>query len=203
VGYLALCAVVVGVNLLPAFGPPTWTILVYARLRWHYDPVALVALGVLSSTIGRAALAVACRRLAPHVSARYRANLSALRDRLVARRRGAVALAGLFLVSPLPSAQLFCAAGLLELRLAPLLGAFALGRLVTYSLYVATATVVSAHFNNVLANVWGQPWWIAVEVALLAGLVVVPLVPWGRLRAPFAPTAPPSAEVPGDDRPER
>ena len=43
--YLALFLLVLGVNLLPAFGPPTWSLLVYARLRWHLDPVALVLLG--------------------------------------------------------------------------------------------------------------------------------------------------------------
>src|SRR5438270_12149060 len=32
-GYLALAGVVFGANLLPAFGPPTWAILVYFRLE--------------------------------------------------------------------------------------------------------------------------------------------------------------------------
>ncbi|MCW2691467.1 MAG: hypothetical protein JWM67_71, partial [Mycobacterium sp.] len=35
VGYLVLLAVVFGVNLLPAFGPPTWAVLVFFRLDQH------------------------------------------------------------------------------------------------------------------------------------------------------------------------
>ena len=31
--YLALFAIVFGINLLPAFGPPTWAVLVFTR---HY-----------------------------------------------------------------------------------------------------------------------------------------------------------------------
>jgi hypothetical protein len=33
--YLALAGVVFGVNLLPAFGPPTWSLLVFFRLQSH------------------------------------------------------------------------------------------------------------------------------------------------------------------------
>ena len=45
--YLTLVLIVVAVNLLPAFGPPTWTILVVARLDWHLNPIALVVLGAV------------------------------------------------------------------------------------------------------------------------------------------------------------
>jgi hypothetical protein len=35
--YLVLFAIVFGVNLLPAFGPPTWTLLVFARITGSSD----------------------------------------------------------------------------------------------------------------------------------------------------------------------
>ena len=41
--FLAIAAVVFGVNLLPAFGPPTWAVLVFFRLHDHANPVLLVA----------------------------------------------------------------------------------------------------------------------------------------------------------------
>ncbi len=40
--YLIVAAVVLGVNLLPAFGPPTWAILVFYRLNMHLPVVGLV-----------------------------------------------------------------------------------------------------------------------------------------------------------------
>jgi hypothetical protein len=33
--YLAGAGIVWGVNLLPAFGPPTWAVLVLPKLHWH------------------------------------------------------------------------------------------------------------------------------------------------------------------------
>ena len=46
---LVLGPLVSGVNLLLALGPPTWSLLVYARLRWHLDPVLLVVLGAFAA----------------------------------------------------------------------------------------------------------------------------------------------------------
>ena len=45
--YVFLFLIVLGVNLLPAFGPPTWTLLVFARLNLNMSPVALVVLGAI------------------------------------------------------------------------------------------------------------------------------------------------------------
>lgn len=67
------------------------------------------------------------------------ANLKAARTLLVGDRRRAAAGLGLFALSPLPSAQLFVAAGLLRVRLVPLTLAFFSGRLISYSLYVGGA----------------------------------------------------------------
>ncbi|MGC8499374.1 MAG: hypothetical protein ACP5OV_07775 [Acidimicrobiales bacterium] len=185
--YLVLVGIVVGVNLLPAFGPPTWAVLVSARLRWHLNPVALIGLGALSATLGRYVLATATRRLRGIVSSRSRANLATLAGRLTRRRGVRAGFVTLFVISPLPSAQLFSAAGPLDLSLVPLSVGFLAGRLVTYALYVTTTVVIESQVRGVLANVWGEPWWIALQALLLAGVVVLPAIPWG----PSAPPVPP------------
>lgn len=176
--YLLLGLLIFAVNLLPAFGPPTWSLLVYARIRWHLDPVLLVGLGAFCAASGRLLLGLGFRALRLRFPARYRANLQNLENRLVQRRTEAVALAALFVVSPLPSAQLFCAAGLLDLRITLLALAFFVGRVATYSLYVATAVIVDQELGAALSNVWGEPWWIALQVFLVLALALLPMVPW-------------------------
>ena len=42
---LAVAGVVLGINLLPAFGPPTWVALVFFRLHEHVALVPLVVVG--------------------------------------------------------------------------------------------------------------------------------------------------------------
>jgi len=182
VGYLVLFLLVLAVNLLPAFGPPTWSLLVYARLRWHLEPVALVLLGASAAASGRFVLASGTRIVRFRFSEKYRANLADLQQRLTLRRKGVIALAVLFVISPLPSAQLFCAAGLLDLRLVVLTASFFVGRLVTYSLYVTTAVIVDKQLGSVLTDLWGAPWWIALQVVMLVMLATLPMVPWGGLK---------------------
>ena len=178
--YLALFAIVFGINLLPAFGPPTWAVLVFARLHWHLNPVALVVLGAVAAMGGRYLLARGARHFKGRMPGRMKDNLEAARTLIERKRVGAVALFGLFVVSPLPSAQLFLAAGLLDLPLGLLTLAFFLGRLVSYSIYVSVATLADKQLGNVLGQLFGSPWSIALQVGLLVAVCLLPLVNWRR-----------------------
>jgi membrane protein YqaA with SNARE-associated domain len=180
VKYLALFAIVFGVNLLPAFGPPTWSVLVFTRLHWHLNPVALVLLGAVAAMSGRYLLARGARHFKGRVPSRMRDNLEDARTLLERKRVGAIALFVVFVVSPLPSAQLFLAAGLLDLPLGLLTLAFFLGRLVSYSIYVSVATLADKQLGNVVGQIFGSPWSIALQVVLLVGVCLLPLVKWRR-----------------------
>jgi membrane protein YqaA with SNARE-associated domain len=176
--YVALFLIVLGVNLLPAFGPPTWTILVFARLNWQMNPVALVVLGAIAAASGRYLLALGARRFRGHLSQKRRENLAAASDALLHRRGSVIATLAFFAISPLPSAQLFVAAGLLEMDLIPLTLAFLAGRLVSYSLYLSAASLAERHFGDVLGRIFGSPWSIAVQLILLAAVSVLPFINW-------------------------
>jgi hypothetical protein len=51
-GPLLLAGVVFGVNLLPAFGPPTWAVLVFFGLQSDLTAIPLVPIGALAATSG-------------------------------------------------------------------------------------------------------------------------------------------------------
>ena len=129
--YLVVLAVVFAVNLLPAFAPPTWAVLVWFAVSYHPQPAALVVLGALAAAGGRLVLALGARRARGRLSPERTARLGAASDALARSRGGAATALGLFFLSPLPSGQLFVAAGLLAVRLRPLLLAFLAGRLST------------------------------------------------------------------------
>ncbi|MGH9080627.1 MAG: hypothetical protein ACRDYE_11255 [Acidimicrobiales bacterium] len=179
--YLALFAIVFGLNLLPAFGPPTWAVLVFTRLHWHLNPVGLVVLGALAAMSGRYLLARGARHFSGRLPGRMKDNLEGARTLLERKRVGAVALFGIFLVSPLPSAQLFLAAGLLDLNLGLLTLAFFVGRLASYSIYMSVAVIADKQLGGVLGRIFGSPWSIALQVVLLVAVCLLPLVDWRRL----------------------
>ncbi len=180
--FLVVAGVVLGVNLLPAFGPPTWAVLVYFRVGQHLGIVPLVLVGAFAAASGRLLLATAFTHLRGHISARQTANLAAAGKVLSRDRKRSVAGLALFALSPVPSAQLFEAAGLTGVALLPLTGAFFLGRLVSYSLYVSGANAAAGtSAGHLVTSSFTSPLGIALQVLLLAGLYALTRVDWTGL----------------------
>ena len=164
--YLTLIAVVFAINLLPAFGPPTWALLVWFELTYGLSAPVIVALGALTAASGRLVLALAAVRLRGRLSPHRLESLSAASAVLHngSRRRIAASL-GVFFVSPLPSGQLFLTAGLLALPLRGLALAFLAGRLVSYSIFVAAGGAANASLGDVATDALRSPIGIAIQVA--------------------------------------
>jgi uncharacterized membrane protein YdjX (TVP38/TMEM64 family) len=182
-GLLLVAAVVFGVNLLPAFGPPTWAVLVFYELRGGLAPVPLVLVGAAAAAAGRLILALAFRRLRGHISERQRANLEAAGKVLGRDRKRSVAGLALFALSPVPSAQLFEAAGLIGVPLLPLTAAFFAGRMVSYAVYVGGAhAAANTSAGQLLRSSFTSPWGIALQIVLLVGLVGLTRVDWAGLQ---------------------
>jgi hypothetical protein len=175
---LAVAGIVFGVNLLPAFGPPTWAVLVLLKLHWHLDPVPLVIVGAVAAGAGRLVLAMATRRIGARLPAKSVANLRANGAFVMGHKARSMGGLALFAVSPLPSAQLFEAAGLLEVPLVPLTVAFFAGRIVSYSLSISAASLAEANLGQVFSSALTSPYSWAVEVALLVGLVLLARADW-------------------------
>ena len=191
---LLMMAVVFVVNLLPAFAPPTWIVLVYFRLRHDVPLVPLVVGGAAASAVGRFVLATACRHLGVRLPAHKREDLQAVGETLTGGRGARWGLLALFTVSPLPSTQLFEAAGLTpQIRLVPVTLAFFCGRLVTYTIYVTGATLAKASLTALLDDGVTSPWSVALQVALLALLAAFVFTPWAKILARHPPHEPTGA----------
>lgn len=180
--YLIFFAIVFGVNLLPAFGPPTWSIIALYTLGGDLALPILVSVGALAAASGRLLLGLATRYLgARFLSARTQDNLAAAREALEKRRGSTLLGLGLFAISPLPSAQLFMAAGLARMRLLPFTAAFFAGRFVSYTIYGVTAhTIRATSLGDVIRSGLTSPWGIALQVAMLAGIVALTRIDWRK-----------------------
>jgi uncharacterized membrane protein YdjX (TVP38/TMEM64 family) len=87
----------------------------------------------------------------------------------------------LFALSPLPSAQLFEAAGLLRVRLLPFTAAFFGGRLVSYFIYAFTAAKIrETSIGDAFRKALTQPLGVALQFLLIFVLVVITRVDWSR-----------------------
>ena len=181
--FAAVYGIVFAVNLLPAFGPPTWAVLVALHFGLDVPAIPLVAAGALGAASGRWVLAHGAWLLRGRLSEDRRASLEALRSAVEDRPAGALAGLTLFALSPVPSAQLFVAAGLTGTRIAPLVLAFFGGRLVSYSLYVGAADLARERLGDSLLDGMRSPAGIAMQLAMLAMLALLLKVDWRRVLA--------------------
>lgn len=168
--YAIAIAAVFAVNLLPAFGPPTWAMLVFFSLDFDLPAVPLVLGGALAAASGRFLLATGARALRPRLSAARLARLDRTEATLSRNRTRSAAGLGLFVLSPLPSGQLFVAAGLMTVPLLPLTAAFFAGRLVSYSIYVGVAHVAERSLGTLTLDALTSPLGMALQLAMLAAL---------------------------------
>jgi membrane protein YqaA with SNARE-associated domain len=183
--------VVFGINLLPAFGPPTWAVLVFFRFRYGDIPVVgLVIGGALAAVAGRFLLARAFRAFGRKLPRERTESLEVLGRLLGQSRAGIFSSFIFFAVAPVPSAQMFEAAGIAQIRLMPLLGAFFVGRLVSYSFYVGAASAAHNSVGKLFGHGFTSPQAIATQLIALALLVAVVRVDWpstvDKLRAWWA-----------------
>lgn len=179
---LILFAVVFAVNLMPAFGPPTWSIIVLFGLNTELPVPAIVATGAMAAALGRLCLAYGFRLLRRWLSEDTLANLEAAKAALERSRGRGLAVLALFALSPLPSAQLFEAAGLTHVRLLPFTLAFFAGRLVSYSIYAGGAKVVSdMTIGDTFREGLTSPLGVGLQLLMIAGLVALARVNWAKV----------------------
>lgn len=178
--YIYAVLAIVVMNALPAFAPPTWMALIFFLINYDANPVALVILGVASATTGRAILAWYFRKFAHLIPTRFSRNMEYAGKYFENQPGKRYAILALFLISPVSSAQLFEAAGMMKtIKLRPLLAAFALGRTFSYSTYVTgTAALAATSFGEVLIAEIKSPWAIAIQFLMIAGLIALGSIDW-------------------------
>lgn len=181
--YVIVFLAILVANSVPAFAPPTWMFLVYFELQFQLHPVLLVVTGALAATAGRAIIANYMRALTPWLPATYVSNMESAGRYFTRTKAIAYTTIGVFFFSPLSSAQLFAAAGIMRnVALRPLLLAFAGGKLMSYSVYVFGAhTLKTTDIGQLAVQNLTSPTGIAVQVVLVLGVVAIGLWDWNHL----------------------
>ena len=187
---IALAGVVLFFNLMPAFAPPTWAALVLFSLNTNLHPIVIVAVGAVCAGTGRYLLARATGLFRNRISKNSLSNLEAAQAILTVNNSRKLITIGMFVLSPLPSAQLFEAAGLMGVRLLPLTLAFFSGRIVTYNFYVFGASELKAHgIGELITKEFTSVWAILFQLVMIGSVVLLTRVNWKR----FLPTKPSSS----------
>jgi membrane protein YqaA with SNARE-associated domain len=147
---LLVFLIVLALNVLPAFAPPTWMVFSFAGFRFPEHANWLLALtGALAATLGRCVLAKMSRLIVRQrwLSETSRDNVDTLRDELLKRPRLTFSVLFFYAFTPLPSNTVFIAYGLTTMNMLRIAVPFFLGRFVSYSFWARGAKLLSRKFD--------------------------------------------------------
>ena len=178
-----LFTLIFGLNLIPAFAPPTWMALALVSFQFHDTSAILLAgIGAVAATLGRLTLAKLSHRLLRKrlFSDTHRANIDVIKNRL---EKHTTLTAGLFLFyafSPLPSNFLFIAYGLTGLPLLRVALPFFVGRLASYGFFIVGGAAAGQHFeiDSMVSGVYALAWFIGTQLLILGALYCFTRVDW-------------------------
>jgi membrane protein DedA with SNARE-associated domain len=145
-----LFVVVLLLNLVPAFAPPTWMAMSWVGFNISEgNPFVFAVVAASAATIGRLVLARFARSLMRGRLMREsdRENIGVVEEWLKKRRKLTVGAFFLYALGPLPSNFLFIAYGLSGLPLRVIGAAFFAGRTISYSVWAHLGRFTSAFID--------------------------------------------------------
>lgn len=184
---LALLFILIfGLNLIPAFAPPTWMALALVGFEFpDTGAVHLAVIGAVAATLGRLTLARLSHWLVRErlLSDAHRANIDVIKDRLEKRTALTVSLFLFYAFSPLPSNFLFIAYGLTGLPLPRVALPFFVGRLASYTFFIVSGAAVGRRFqiDSLASGVYAGAWFIGTQVLILVALYAFTRIDWTAL----------------------
>lgn len=189
--FLALAwLIVLLVNILPAFMPPTWAVLATFHIARPELPLLPLTIGgAAMSALGRSRLALLSRAGGRILPERDRRNAEALGALFERHQRLGLAFLFAYCLGPLPSNALFIAAGLGRVRLGVVTVAFFLSRAVADTFWVWGAGRASGSLTKTFEDYLTS--WQAIALQLLTIVVVILILrlPWTRWLAAAADEA--------------
>jgi len=184
--FLVLFLVVLLLNIIPAFAPPTWMVFSFLgfRLPTHMDwSFALV--GAVAAAMGRSLLGKLSRIIIRNrwLSDAAKQSINSLKPELEKRPNLTFGLFLFYAFTPLPSNFLFIAYGLTTMPLIRLTAPFLIGRFVSYSFWTMSSTAVSRklELEDTDAMAYFSVYFVLTQLALLALVYAFTRVDWNLL----------------------
>lgn len=180
--YVTLAGVVLGINIIPAFMPPTWIVLTFYYIHYKMILVLVVLVGAICATTGRIVLAWLSNRYLRHIIPnRSRENLTALADHLLKDKKLTIPVVLTYAFLPISSNQLFIAAGVADADIRIIAFSFFVGRLISYTFWVSVAHQVSDRLDYIFNKHYSNSRAIVFELASFLLLYVISLIDWKKV----------------------
>ncbi|OUL95699.1 hypothetical protein [Paraburkholderia hospita] len=181
-----LFVVVLLLNLIPAFAPPTWMAMSWVGFNIpEGNPFVFAVVAASAATVGRLVLATFARALVRGRLMRDsdRQNIEAVEAWLKKRKKLTVGAFFLYALGPFPSNYLFIAYGLSGLPLGVIGAAFFAGRTISYSVWAHLGRLASSYIDLEFPFEGGylSGYFIVSQLALLGSVYILMKLDWKML----------------------
>jgi membrane protein DedA with SNARE-associated domain len=178
-----LFGMIFGLNLIPAFAPPTWMALAFVGFQFpETNPLLLALVGAAAATLGRLALAKLSHWILREklLNEAHRKNIDVIKSRLEKRTTLTFSLFLFYAFSPLPSNFLFIAYGLTGLPVILAILPFFIGRLISYTIFIIGGAAAGRRWpvDSLDSALYASGWFITTQFLIIGALYAFTRVDW-------------------------
>lgn len=175
---LACWGIVFAINLVPAFMPSSWMVMAFVYIQYDVPLLPLTIGGAIVSGLGRLLLAKGSGWFSRRFMTSRHDDLDMLGRYLERNRRVAAPATFAYTLTPLPTNNLFIAAGMVGVNLAWVLTGFWAGRILADTFWVWTTERVFSSLGEVFEGAFATPWAITLQALSLASVAALYALPW-------------------------
>ncbi len=170
-----------GMNVIPAFMPATWSVLALFYIKYELAFAPVIIIGASMAALGRVVLYLIARDfLRKVIPEKWLVNYNDLGKILTIDRKVTIPLVVAYAFLPIPSNQVFIAAGLARADIKIIAAAFFFGRLLSYSFWVASAMRISNSLDTLFIHHFSRLRF-APEILSFALILLLGVIPWKKV----------------------
>ena len=158
------------VDLVPFFGPPAWTVMVFFQIRYDLNIWMVLVIGVVGSTLGRYILSLYIPVLsAKIIKKKKNEDIQFIGQKLANNGWQVQLFVLLYTLMPLPSTPLFTAAGMAKIKPMHIIPAFIAGKFTSDMIMVLTGSYA---VKNATAIANGFLSWKTISGTMLGVIII-------------------------------
>lgn len=179
--YIILGIFIFGLNIVPVFAPPTWTVLAFYFLKYHLSLLPVVIIGAVAATLGRIVLYLLAKnyfgRLFPK---KWLTNLHVLGKFIESHEDLTIPVVITYAFLPISSNQMFIAAGLSGLHIRLIAFSFLIGRLISYTFWISAAHRIVDRLEIIFSNHLSNFWALIAQILGFLVIILISRINWGK-----------------------
>jgi len=180
--YITSSIFIILINVVPAFMPPTWSVVSFFYIRYGLNLFLITIIGAVSSSIGRYFLANISRQFGKVVlNTEMKKNVLFLGKKLRGHYVKTILFTFLWSISPLASNPLFIAAGFAKAPIRYVLIGFFSGRILSYSFLTYSANIVYVNTRDIFTESLFDWRKIVIELISILLIILYIFIDWEEL----------------------